>query len=466
MGSYWIRVQSGDILNYSKLEAKLVEELLAEFPTRRMRTAALRALTLPKEFFSNLRARRSRLKMEHLFCVLDFIGYRPHAWIFNALAEVTDPEVDLHQKPWPPRMEGLSDSHPLHESTSRALDYIDSGVHDLMNLEDLKGFNLLMVMRSWVTENPALVESKFDVAQRFVHPRLLPRFHSTLGSALRRLTKYDEAWLAFDWAERLASMAADRHCKADNWQRTAHLYNDLGEPSKSVELATKSVAGFTLLSDHFGIGRASIALGLSLVASNEYREAIFAFRKALDLLPKSEIQGHAAAMQNISRAYVEIKDWENAVDSARRLERYLADAKPPFGRSKLSPLVELHCADFQGWMLLLTEDHASAANAFERAYSGYISGGFFYEAAMVSLPLCRALVASHRIDAAENLALGTRTLLDHLEGNSAPRKAINLLVSTVLTGRKLNLAEMERHQEALLRARARGAMTLPLPSAL
>lgn len=112
-------------MDYLAVERRIIEKLLAEFPTKRARSEVLKALKdrgLPKEFFSNLRAGRVRLKMEHLFLVLDHSGFRPQAWLFNALAVIGDPQLEQEKK-WP-TISDLPDGHILHESTARAVEHI------------------------------------------------------------------------------------------------------------------------------------------------------------------------------------------------------------------------------------------------------------------------------------------------------------------------------------------------------
>lgn len=327
----------------------------------------------------------------------------------------------------------------------------------------LKGYNLFLTFENWIRAHPGKVEKWFAVAQRVVDPDLLPRFHMLYGAALRRLGRQDEAYIAFTWAEKLATEQGDLWCAAETLQRMAQLYSDVGDLDAGATVARRSMHEFVLQKDKYGVARAAMSLGLVLSRMGKRENAREHFDLCERLLPKWVVHGRASALQNLARSYSESGDRGMACVAAKRLEIHLGSAKVPFGRALIPPLLKFESIDFRAWILLESGNFPQAAKAFSKAFRGFADFGFHFEAALAAVPGCRALMLSGQIREAYRLAKISGSLVKHLPMNSTARRCVVTMHSTVEAGRRLTVEQLMVLQSAIRKAKARESSGFPLP---
>lgn len=335
-----------------------------------------------------------------------------------------------------------------------------------MDLEKVKGFNLYLTLRRWGISRPEKVEQHFVTAHRHCDHLLSARLHALFGSARRRAGDLAEARLALEIAEEKARQIHDEWCLYDVWQRTAHVYGDRLEFKRALRLSEKAALGFATtvtlakIERRIGEGRATFDMGLWLKKQGKPEAGISKYRRALRLLPHSEIGSRLAAFQNISNAYREMGETEEALDWLVGMEKAASVASRPFGREVRSPLSRTQAIEYQGWLLMSLGRWEEAVSRLEFARALYGENSFEFEMALCTIPLCRALFECTRIAEARVVALETAEKLRSAKGNPLAHRAITILTTTVWAQRRLDEPLLDELLGMVERARSSAGRAL------
>lgn len=303
-----------------------------------------------------------------------------------------------------------------------------------VNASELSGYARYEYLRDLVLAKPSRVIEEGQHALGSVHPYLIPRLLSVVGSALRRTADLNASWEAFVRADRMARKLPDSWAEADNFQRWGHLVKDRGDYEGALNMAEKATAIFTRLQDQIGFGRAIFDQGLWLSHLGRFEEAIGAYQVALKMLPSSQKSSIFGCLQNLAMVHLEMGDVEKSLKYASELETRSAD---------VAPLIMIFAIDYQGRLQLRSKEYSDACLSFGKVFDFCLENDYHFEAAVAAIPLCQTLILSGESTAALIVAERSASLIGHLKGNRLAQGAMTVLATEAAAGRQLSLKKLD-----------------------
>lgn len=156
---------------------------------------------------------------------------------------------------------------------------------------------------------------------------LIADAHKLIGTAYFYQNKYQQAFLQFLNAMRIAKMIGYESCESDAMYNLSLIYSNRGKYAKARSYCKRSLKIDKELGNRIGEATSLNCIGITYENENQFSQALIYYHKSIDLKKQlGDIEGIANSLQNIGNVYKKTGHFHKALDYLTRSEKFARQA--------------------------------------------------------------------------------------------------------------------------------------------